>query len=204
ENYFKPSGVSKFCTTAKKENLAVYKAARSLYNDWYDTSFVYLTISTDARFSNINSTGRDPGFSAGLLSGRHSLRSWHKISDSGIGVFYTYKMYSLLVNHISPLVRLGIKLRNLFKGSRMSVPSRGEEIKFVTAFDITRENINSFPGILKDLRDKGIQFCNIVCSQNDFIHEALRNFALNEYEYILIRSFELDDNDRITIDVRCL
>lgn len=204
KHFMAPLGINKFCATSKKVNTAVHKATRAIKYDWGKTEFLYLTIPTVLKIKKINSSERPTRFSASIFNKTDSLKSLYTQRESGLGVFHTHKMYCLKVRQVSPIIKFGLQIRNTFNPTPFIIPSSGDVLKFASLFDITRENISDIPEVLKELNDQGIQFCNVVCSENDFIHSALHKHAINSYKYYLIHSFHISEQDEIIIDVRCL
>ncbi len=203
EAYFNPEGIHHSGTTSKKDNVAVYKAALGLDHSWNDSPFIYLSIPIEASFKRFKYFSGNSIFSTELLSMHEGLKGYYQVSESGIGIFNTYKMYRLTIHKIHSMMRLGIGVRNLLKRTPITIPPVGEEMRMVTSFGLDNQNISDFPDVIRGLQEEGIHYCNVVCSRNDFIYKTLKPYSVNEYQYLFIHNMG-SITESIKFDVRCL
>ena len=143
-------------------------------------------------------------FNVDILSDQDSLNKYYTQYPNGLGIWDTYKTYSLEVHRISPFIKMMIHLRNLFKKTKIRIPKAGEEMKIVTAFGLTSQNLGSLPQILNPLSAEEVDCCNVVCAKDDYVYRALKPYAVNILHYLLIHTLDIDHSDSITLDVRCM
>lgn len=204
DDYFRPNQTSIYFTTSKKDNVAVYKAALGQQQDWADIPYSYLTIPTGTRFRSMKRSVERTRCSVSLLSNQGKLTKYYTRTQEGIGLWFTNHVYSLQIVRIHPAVRIWARARNLARGSGVVLPGTGEELKFATAFDLTPTNLGAFPQAMEYLARQGVHFCNVICGEGDFKYRALKKYAINTYEYILINSSGYTRDDTLKMDVRCL
>lgn len=206
ESYFKKSDVHHFITTAKKDNAAVLKAALGIETEqWTDYRFQYLTVPINRLYDIKSPNQKAQNFSIGLLSEKERLHKFYTIhKKSGIGIWKTFETYHLKIVRINPAVKLLIKLKNLLQHSTSVLPKEGDELRFVTLFNINNDNISALPGLKDDLQKMYVHYCNIICRKHDPVYEACKKIAINAYEYMLINTLGIKPDDYVTLDVRCL
>ena len=204
KEFFKPQGLTRNFMTAKLSNAPVLKLVSYAVSSTWMYEFVYLTIPTINRVK-LNSAGRRQQIFGVTLFNREELpTNYYTQLRNGLGYFHTYKMYRLKIKKVSWLLKNGMAiLKKIYPARYAGLPGEDDTISFATLYDHTPERISGINEVLEQLETSGIRQLLVCCRKNDYIYSVLKNHSINTYSYCLVSDFCLDDNDRVTIDVRC-
>jgi GNAT superfamily N-acetyltransferase len=204
EHFFIPRDIKFQFSTLKASNSPVLKLLAKSHRNTFLYRFTYLTLPTAGSIKVKPTSKPESGFRTELLSSQEQLSNYYHMTDSGIGLWKTYKLYKLRIMSVHPLVRAGFWIgNNLFSENKL-LPPPGAVIKTVTAFNLDLSNIQALPGIARQLQAEGINYLQVCCQPHDAIYQALHQSAVNAYSYYLISTQEVKAQDKFTLDIRCL
>ena len=206
QEFFKPQELFRNFMTAKLTNAPVLKIVSHAVAATWMYDFVYLTIPSTNRIKM--STGnrtKIQQFGVTLNNKEEISTSYYTEFNNGLGCFHTHKIYRLKIKKISWLFKKGMFLLKKISPARYSsLPGEGDLVSFATLYDHTPERITGINEVLNHLEASGIKQLVVCCRKNDYIYSVLNNHSINTYNYCLVSDFTLNDNDKVTIDVRCL
>ena len=205
KNFFRPRGLHNCFMTAKLNNGPILKVVSKALSKVWLYPFVYLTIPT-----GINVKGRPENgiehqkFSVALFD-RTAVKDLYTYDPAGLSYLHTWKIYQLKVKKVNWFYQNGLAVakklgRNLYK----HLPARDAILSFATLFDHNGHNIEHINLVLNDLRKKGIDYLLVCCQKNDGIYKFLKSSSINTYNYCIVTDFAVNNDDAVTIDVRCL
>lgn len=204
EKYFSHHSLQGSFMTAKLQNAAVHKMVKGAIQKTHIYPFVYLTIPV---YASIKKTGiiGPQNFSVSLLRKESTTPRSYTDFETGLGCFYTNQFYSVRVNKISFLYKSSISLLKIIQPSRYKyLPGEGANLFFATLYNHNIENIGQLNEVLHHLQIKGIQYLQVCCQEKDAIYNYLKKYAVNSYPYCIRADFEINESDKIALDVRCL
>jgi len=205
QEFFKPQGLTRNFMTAKLSNAPVLKLVSYAVASTWMYEFVYLTIPTVNRVKPTSSNSQKQIFGVTLFNREELPPSFYTQLKNGLGYFHTYKIYRLKIKKVSWLLKTGmVVLRKLFPARYAELPGEGDTISFATLYDHTPDRISGINEVLEHLETSGIRQLLVCCRKNDYIYSVLKNHSINTYSYCLVSDFSLDENDKVTVDVRCL
>jgi hypothetical protein len=205
QEFFKPLGLTRNFMTAKLSNAPVLKLVSYAVASTWMYEFVYLTIPTVNRIKLNSTGGQKQIFGITLFNPEEVPNTYYTRLRNGLGYFHTFKMYRLKIKKVSWLFKNGMAIaKKLFPARYAGLPGEGDTISFATLFDHTPERISGINEVLEQLEAVGIRQLLVCCRKNDYIYSVLKNYSINTYSYCLVSDFSLNENDKVTIDVRCL
>lgn len=204
EHFFMPRGLSRQFTILKASNMPMLHILSKSYRSTSLYQFLYLTFPT-ARTIRIDSDAiGDYSFGVDLLSGKDRLADYYQITDSGLGLWHTYKIYQLRVKFVNPVLSGGLRLGNRLIRTNKFVPETGAVLKTVTLFNLNKDNIHTLPEVSLQLYQQGINYMQICCQPSDAVYRALHKSALNAFSHYLVSTEALNPSEELRVDVRCL
>jgi len=205
QEFFKPHGLTRNFMTAKLSNAPVLKLVSYAVASTWMYEFVYLTIPTMNRVKLTSGHSQKQIFRVTLFNREELPHTYYTQLTNGLGYFHTYKMYRLKIKKVSWLLKSGMAiLKKLYPARYADLPGEGDTISFATLYDHTPDRISGINEVLEQLETSGIRQLLVCCRKNDYIYSVLKNYSINTYSYCLVSDFSLDENDKVTIDVRCL
>jgi len=205
KNFFQQQQFKKNFTTLKLTNIPVIKlSAKAVGKTWlYD--FVYLTIPATSRISERFIPKDASKLSVRLFRPERLCSDYYLNFTTGLGCFYTHKMYRLKIVQISRLYKLGLSALKLTNPRKYSLlPKEKEVINFATLYNHSEKNIKNINNVLDHLAEKKIKYLLVCCRKNDDIYKYLKKHSINTYRYYVLADFHLSARDHLTVDVRCL
>ena len=196
--------VDNFFITMKKDNIGADKMASALNSNKGVLDFIYLTIPTSRQIEIKDEMQFDDPFHVTLFDQESTPGKYHQFTENRLGVWNTYKTYQLRIVSMPTVMQWAIPIVNIFKPTSRKIPSIGKTIKMATLFDVKKENISDINQVLRNLAKKDVDFLNVCCSSDGFIHQTLRKYAINKLPYCLQNSMDLNNGSMVNIDVRCL
>jgi GNAT superfamily N-acetyltransferase len=205
KHLFTEEGYQKNFTTLKLSNAPVVRmTTKAIKNIWL-YPFLYLTIPVNQDLLESASGEEKSSFTVSLFHSGKLSTNYYSMFESGLGCFYTHKLYRLRIQKISPLFKQALKLYKIIYPSRYQLlPKEKQEMTCATLFDHSAANIIHVAEVLESLRAQGIGFLSVCCRRKDGIYNYLKKYSINTYPYYLLADFPLDQQDKITVDVRCL
>jgi hypothetical protein len=204
EHFFKPRHLAPQFTILKSGNHPMLKQLSRAYRATFQYEFLYLTFPT-AKSIRVESAETQPTrFGVELLSRQEELTDYYDLTESGLGLWYTYKFYELKVKSVSPVLSGGLKLGNRLIRINKYVPLTGSIIKTVTVFNLDHTNIHTLPSVAFELYKQGINYLQICCQPNDAVYNALYKSALSAYSHYVVSTQEIKASEELILDVRCL
>lgn len=201
-DYYKQNGVMNAMITTKSNNKSINSVVRKQFvRSWY-RKFVYLTIPT-SRKVNVIRTGKERSLfiNSFVHDKQHDLSYARRFK--GFSIFNTYKTYELEILKIPYLLKKSIQLTNRLYGTAR-FPDGTKPIKMATLFDVINLDLKELNIALEILHSEGIGFLNICCSKGDFLYNTLKPISISRYDYHLVSTIALSEQDKIKLDVRCL
>jgi len=204
DGYLINNDISNYFITLKTGNEGAAKAAYAIPKQWYTYNFLYLTIPTFKRIKSLTTANRNQYLSTELLSRPANANEYIIETKSGLGIYKTYKTYELKIQDMPFFMNLGIKLANLIGSKEKKMPHKGHVLKFATLFNYNPKNIENINEALEILHNKNIQYLNVCCTKKDLTYELLKPYAMNSLPYTMLNTFEVQNGQHLTLDVRCL
>ncbi|WP_299700371.1 GNAT family N-acetyltransferase [uncultured Pontibacter sp.] len=204
KRFFEPKGLKPQFTTLRAGNLTMLHLLSKSYRDTYLYEFLYLTFPTARTLRVENTAIGEPIFGASLLSDSENLNNYHEVTESGIGLWHTHQVFQLKVKSVSPVLSGGLWLGNRFIRTNKYVPLVGSVLKTTTIFNLTQDNIHTLPEVSLQLYQQGINYMQICCQPNDAVYHALQKSALNAFSHYIVSTQELNPDEPLKLDVRCL
>lgn len=204
DGYLINNDISNYFITLKTGNEGAAKAVYVIPKQWYTYNFSYLTIPTFKRIKSLTTANRNQFLSTELLSRPANANEYIIETKSGLGIWKTYKTYQLKIQDIPFFMNLGITLANLIGPKEKKMPHKGHVLKFATLFNYNPKNIGNINEALEILHNKNIQYLNVCCTKEDLTYELLRPYVMNSLPYTMLNTFEVQNGQHLTLDVRCL
>ena len=205
QEFFKPQGLIRNFMTAKLSNAPVLKLVSHAVAATWMYDFVYLTIPATNRVKLTTTRSTVQQFGVTLFNREDLSSTYYTQFENGLGYFHTFKMYRLRIKKIRWLYKRGMAMLKRIRPARYSsLPAENDILSFATLYDHTPERIAGINEILEHLEARGIQHLLVCCRKNDYIYSVLKNQSIHTYSYCLVSDFMISDDDKITIDVRCL
>ncbi|MDX5419998.1 MAG: GNAT family N-acetyltransferase [Hymenobacteraceae bacterium] len=202
--FFIPNKLTPQFTTTKINNLPTLNLLSKSYRNTHLYEFIYLTFPT-ARTIRVESTNIDEvRLKVDLLSCKDELTDYYSVTESGLGLWKTYKFYQLKVKSVNPVMSGGMLLGNRLIRINKYVPVVGSVLKTVTVFNLNSGNIHTLPEVSLQLYKEGINYIQICCKPSGPIYRSLHKSAINAFSYYIVSTHEIDEQDELTLDVRCL
>jgi GNAT superfamily N-acetyltransferase len=203
--FFLKKGLSKNMMTAKKVNAPVYKMVSDTLNNTSMYSFVYLVLPSSIKTNTRKIENKELPFSVMLFEEDKLSPGLFTKFDSGLGCFYTHRMYTLKINHIDWKLKTAIKFLKLINPSKYaSLPLGNETIFAATLYNYSPGNLDGIDEVLRHIQAKGISQLHVCCKRDDQVFRSLKKYAISMYDYTITADFTIKPEDRIGIDVRCL
>ncbi len=205
EQFFEPRGVDRYFLTMKKTNTAVLRSAQSVLDLAYTYPFRYLTLPTSVHIRR-PTAGRavDPRFSV-LVSHPDSIPDgWYRTLDGSTGLFQTHRMYRIKVVHVSPVVKVGLRVAEWIKGTAGALPREDEVMSFATLCQWKVPSWETVNRALQESHEAGAGYLIAVCQKRDPVHRMLKSRAINALDYLIVSNFPMHPSDRVGLDIRCL
>jgi hypothetical protein len=191
--------------TAKKVNTPVYKMVSRTIDNSTHYPFVYLVLPAHSRIRLNNGRNFSQQFKVGLFEEEKLCPSYFTQFNSGLGCFYTNKMYHLRVHKLDWKLNAALRiLKIVYPKKYCTIPGRNENIFSATLYNQSIENINGINEVLRHIESKGLSQLMVCCQRDDAIYRSLKKYAISIYDYTLKADFKIDSSDRVGIDVRCL
>ena len=206
KSFFRPLGLTKCFMTAKLTNAPILKVvSRALRKVWL-YQFVYLTIPTSTRIDKSKTVRKaSQQFNVQLFDNEKADSGYYTLNKNGLGFFHTWKVYTLRFKKINWFYKKGFNFLKKVKPAKYKyLPGEGEVLSFATLFNHSPATISGVNEILEQLEKQEIKYLLVCCRKNDCIYNYLETFSINTYKYWLVSDFSLNEQDNITIDVRCL
>lgn len=204
KRFFEPMGLKRQFTTLRAGNLTMLHLLSKTYRNTYLYEFLYLTFPTARTLRVENADIGEPIFGVSLLSENEKLHDYYEVTESGLGLWHTHKVYQLKVKSVNPVLSGGLWLGNRFIRTNKYVPLVGSLLKTTTIYNLTKDNIHTLPEVSLQLYQRGINYIQICCQPNDSVYHALQKSALNAFSHYVVSTVELQQNEPLTLDVRCL
>lgn len=204
DRYLINNDISNYFITLKTGNEGAAKAVYVIPKQWYTYNFLYLTIPTFKRIKSLTTANRNQFLSTELLSRPTNANEYIIETKSGLSIWKTYKTYELKIQDMPFFMNLGIKLANLIGSKEKRMPRKGDVLKFATLYNYNPQNIGNINEVLEILHNKNIQYLNVCCTKEDLTFELLRPYAINSLPYTMLNTFEVQNEQHLTLDVRCL
>ena len=113
-------------------------------------------------------------------------------------------IYNLKIRKLHFSIKFINYVLSHFRAKSKQLPKEGDELHFgILMYSIipTKEEVNS---ILAHLQEQDIGFLLVACTKNSNLYSLLNPLAINCYAYEICSTFPINQNDSITLDVRCL
>jgi len=204
EGYLFNNDISNYFITLKTGNEGAAKAVFIIPKQWYTYNFLYLTIPTFKRIKSLSTANRNQFLSTELLSRPTNADEYIIETESGLGIWKTYKTYQLKIKNMPFFMNIGAKLANLILSKEKKMPNKGDVLKFATLFNYNPENIGNINEVLEILQNRNIQYLNVCCTEEDLTYELLSPYAMHSLPYTMLNTFEVQNGYHLTLDVRCL
>lgn len=201
-DYYEQNGVMNAMITTKSNNKSINSVVRKQFvRSWY-RKFVYLTIPT-ARKVNVIRTGKERSLFINSFENDKQNNLLYSRCFKGFGIFNTYKAYELEILKIPYLLKKSVQLANRLYGTAR-YPDGTKSMKMATLYDVTDLDLKELNIAMEILHSEGVHFLNICCSKGDFLYNTLKPIAISRYDYHLVSTIALSEQDKIKLDVRCL
>jgi GNAT superfamily N-acetyltransferase len=205
KHLFTEEGHQKNFTTLKLSNVPVVRLTKQAIKNIWLYPFVYLTIPVNQDISESAPGEEKSNFTVSLFHPGKLSTNYYSMFESGLGCFYTHKLYRLRIQKINPLLKQALKLYKVIYPHRYQLlPKEKEEMTCATLFNHSAANIKHVAEVLESLRTQGIGFLSVCCRRKDAIYNYLKKYSISTYPYYLLADFPLERQDKITVDVRCL
>jgi hypothetical protein len=204
KRFFEPKGLKRQFTTLRAGNLTMLHLLSKSYRTTHLYEFLYLTFPTARTLRVENTDIGEPIFGTSLLSDNEKLSDYYEVTKSGLGLWHTHLVYQLKVKSVNPVLSGGLWLGNRFIRTNKYVPLVGSVLKTTTIYNLTQDNIHTLPEVSLQLYKRGINFMQICCQPNDAVYHALQKSALNAFSHYVVSTEELNPNESLTLDIRCL
>ncbi len=204
KRFFEPKGLKRQFTTLRAGNLTMLHLLSRSYRNTYLYEFLYLTFPTARTLRVENASIGTPLFGAALMSDDEKLSDFYEVTESGLGLWHTHRIYELKVKSVNPVLSGGLWLGNRFIRTNKYVPLVGSMLKTTTIYNLTEDNIHTLPEVSLQLYKRGINYMQICCHPNDAVYQALQKSALNAFSHYVVSTEEFDPDEPLTLDVRCL
>lgn len=201
EHYFNKNDVSDFMTTAKVGNVPVSKGSKILREDCKIYLFEYLTIPTIVRLKKFKPVQEEILFKPTLFD--QSDPSSFTDLNNGMKIWHTYHMYTLKIAHIHPLAKIGLNGAGLIN-KRYRKYRQGTTLNFATLFDYSYDALSNLNETLAYLENQQVNYLNICCKKGGPVYRLLQPISVSRYPYFIISTFDFDEDEKASIDVRCL
>ncbi|MBX0331900.1 GNAT family N-acetyltransferase [Pontibacter sp. HSC-14F20] len=204
KRFFEPKELTRQFTTLRAGNLTMLNLLSKSYRNTFLYEFLYLTFPTARTIRVENTAIGEPTFGVSLLSKSDKLSDYHEVMDSGLGLWHTHQVYQLKVKSVNPVLSGGLWLGNRFVRTNKYVPLVGSMLKTTTIYNLTPDNIHTLPEVSLQLYKQGINYMQICCQPSDAVYHALQKSALNAFSHYIVSTEQLNRDEPLTLDVRCL
>jgi hypothetical protein len=205
KNFFEKKGLSKNIMTAKQVNSPVHKMVDHTIGQSWKYPFVYLAIPTNIQVRFTRTDLYPQSFTVTLFEKEKIDPAYYTDFISGLGCFYTSRMYSIRIKKISWSLKTGIAFMKMLRQEKYTeLPGENEQLFFATLYNHSTENIAGISEILETLQAKNIKQLMVCCQPRDPVYKALKKYSLGAYPYNLVSDFNIQPGDRLAIDARCL
>lgn len=201
-NNFNTFKVGPHFTTLKSTNTAIIKTAAKFYPDYYTYPFYYLTIPTYRRLKKVIH-GKKQNFFMTEFDRNPSVLDEYADENTNISIWKTYNMYHLTIEHMAFPIRAYVWLMNNIPFRQAELPKNGSKLQFATAYDLNVNSINMINRTLERLEKKSINYLNVCCSNKDIIYNTFKPLSISTYQYYMICSFRINNDDILKFDVKC-
>ncbi|MGB5227689.1 MAG: hypothetical protein WBN55_05455 [Eudoraea sp.] len=201
-DYYSEQDVMNAIITTKSNNKSINSIVRKQFvKSWY-RKFVYLTIPTSRKVNAIRS-GKEPSLFIDSFEDKKRQDLAYSRYFKGFDIFNTYKTYQLEILQIPYLLKKGIQLVNKFY-SKPRYPDGSKSMKIATLYKVMDLELKELNIAMEILHSEGIDFLNICCSEGDYLYNTFKPISISRYDYYLVSTLKLTEQDQIKLDVRCL
>ncbi|GGG15268.1 GNAT family N-acetyltransferase [Pontibacter amylolyticus] len=204
KRFFEPKGLTRQFTSLRAGNLTMLNLISKSYRNTFLYEFLYLTFPTARTIRVENTAIGEPIFNVSLLSDSDKLSDYYEVTESGLGLWHTHQVYQFKVKSVNPVLSGGLWLGNRFIRTNKYVPLVGSMLKTTTIYNLTQDNIHTLPEVSLQLYKQGINYMQICCQPSDAVYHALQKSALNAFSHYIVGTKELNPDEPLTLDVRCL
>ena len=204
DNFYLPNKISKVFLTMKKGNLAVHKSAGILGFKLYKYAFSYLTVPTNKRLKRNGRNNSSEKLTITTQLNSKKLEPFFYAINGEPSVWKIDLIYNLKIRKLHFSIKFINYVLSHFQSKSKQLPKEGDELHFgILMYHSlpTKEGINS---ILAHLQEQGIGYLLVACTRNSNLYSLLKPIAINCYAYEICSTFPINQNDSITLDVRCL
>lgn len=201
-DYYSRKGVQHAMITTKANNKSINSIVRKQFVRCWSRKFMYLTLPTSGRVKKIKSG------SARKLSIEYHQQGRAQVQEfcrcfKGFNIFNTYKLYQLQILEIPYFLEKLVQGANWFYG-KQRYPTPDRPMKIASLYNIQNLQLNEFNSAMEKLQSEGIEYLNVCCCEGDSVYNTLKPLTISRYPYYLVSTLEMDPEDKIKIDVRCL
>ncbi|TWO33264.1 GNAT family N-acetyltransferase [Seonamhaeicola sediminis] len=204
KNFYLPNNVSNVFLTMKKGNKAVRKSAGILGLKLYKYPFSYLTIPTNRRLKKSYNQSISEKLTVYTPINKQKVKSYFYVINGKPRVWKTNLIYHLKIRKLHFLIKLINYILTLFQAYSKQLPKEGDELNFgILVYDNmpSKDEVNS---ILDFLEKQNIGYLLVACTKSSGLYSVLKPISINSYAYQICSTFPVDQNDFISLDVRCL
>lgn len=199
--YVKKMGIEYIFITAKASNKGAINMGRVLAKSFHTYDFVYLTIPTQKRLKKPLAPKTELCFQPTLFG--DTPTDYVTTFSSGMKIWHTHKMYSLRIQKVHPLAKIGLFFARWFNPV-LRETKESSELRFATLFDYDYDSLEGINEVLENLEQQNIHFLNVCCKKNDAVYQTLQPLSISNYAYLIAGDFEIHPESKVRMDVRCL
>ncbi|HSF44988.1 MAG TPA: GNAT family N-acetyltransferase [Chitinophagaceae bacterium] len=201
-NFFQQQNLTKNFITLKASNNPMMKIGVNMLKKFTAVDFTYLVMPSYTRVKDPLNIDKPLSFSVELLDEYNRFPGFITAFRGGLCAWHTHMMYKIKIKNIHPIARFLTWVVSML--NKKKYPTRGEEIKTATIFNLNRENIVHINEVFEHMDKCDVKFVNVICRRTDAIYTKLKPYSLFSYDHYMLADFAIEPSDQISIDVRCL
>jgi len=194
--------IDNYYVTLKSNNKRIANIIKADYRQVSWVEFTYLTVPTTSRIKE-KSKGDNPQFGITMFNSSLGTSKQYCRHYKSLKVWNTYKMYTLEMSEIPFYINSTIKYLNKLRPSS-KLPTNNHPIRMASLFNGDNFELADINEALKDLENDQVSYLNVCCRKGDILYNTFRPYSISGYNYKLVGSLKIKDNDLIKVDVRCL